>query len=244
MRYSPFAAVPLLLLVAGCGMRDKADAERYAAHGAQASRDFAATGFDRVSLRGPDNVTVKVGGPFAIHATGDAAAIERLRVGVVDGELRVERDHGTFGWQHMRGDATVTVSLPALQGASVSGSGNMRVDQVRQPKFVGGVAGSGDLDIAAIAAEDVALTVAGSGDLHVAGRASRAALTLSGSGGLVADGLDTGTLVVSAVGSGDVAARARDTAKISIIGSGDVTVKGTARCAISRLGSGDARCGG
>lgn len=243
MRLLALLPLALFLLPAACDMHERADAQNYQG-GSSGARAFTVGEFQRVALRGPDDVVVKVGGPFSVHAEGDRTVLSHLRIGVVGGELRVERDHGTFGWGVTKGSVTIFVTLPRLQAASVSGSGDMKVDKIRQGRFEGSVAGSGDLDIAMLTADEAALTVAGSGDLHVAGKARHAALTLSGSGGIGADALDTDSLTISAVGSGDIDARARTAARISIIGSGDVTVKGTAKCAVSRLGSGDAICGG
>lgn len=244
MRLLPLAPLALLLLPAACDMHERADAQGYKGGGVQGARVFMVDPFQRVSLRGPDDVVVRVGGPFSVRAEGDRAILSHLRIGVVGGELRVERDHDTFGWRAPRGSATVFVSLPRIQAATVTGSGDMKVDKVSQDRFEAAVSGSGDLGIGALLADQSAFTVAGSGDLHVVGKTGRAALTLSGSGRIEADALEADALTVSAVGSGDVAAWANGTARISVIGSGDVAVKGKAKCTVSRLGSGNAVCGG
>lgn len=208
-----------------------------------AARGFALSGFDRVVLRGPDDVTVRVGPGFAVRAAGPQAELDRLDISVVGGELRVGRLRGGWGGRsYDDGGVTVTVTLPTLRGVSVAGSGNMRVDRATAPRFQAAVAGSGDLEIGALRARAAKLDVAGSGDLAVAGMATQLDISVAGSGDIDAARLASSALTVSVAGSGDVRAATSGRAAISIVGSGDVEVRGTRNCTVSTRGSGEARC--
>ncbi|RJF93860.1 head GIN domain-containing protein [Sphingomonas cavernae] len=233
--------LPSLLLVTACSA--SADDEAPLS-GVKGDRAFAASGFDTVSLRGPDNVVVKVGGAESVSAAGDQAILDRLEIEVVDGTLRVGRKkQAGIHWGGDKGSATVTVTLPALKGANIAGSGDMSVDKVNSPGFDGSIAGSGSLSIASLAASAVDFSIAGSGDAHIAaGKADSLDVSIAGSGNLDAPALAARTADISVAGSGGVKAAVSDAADISIIGSGDVELFGNAKCSVSKVGSGNVRC--
>lgn len=229
-----------LVLLAGCGV---VHAEGHDG-GPSGSRSFNVHGFDRVALRGSDNVVVRVGGAETVTATGPQDVLDRLEIKVVDGELRIGREkHWSWGWSRDHGDTVVTVTLPRLRGAAVAGSGDMKVDNVQAPSFEGSVAGSGNLSIGTLMADAASLNIAGSGDTIVGGAAKSIDVSIAGSGNLDARGLKSERAKISIAGSGDVRAAVSGEADVSIVGSGDVDIAGTPRCKVSKLGSGDVRCG-
>jgi hypothetical protein len=238
---SRVVGIAALGLLAGCGMVSaQADA------GGGATRSFAARGFDRVSLRGSDNVVVRVGGAESVTATGPEAELEKLEIVVKDGELRVGREKQSWNWSwggRDRKPVVVTVTLPQLRGASVAGSGDMQVDRVRTASFSGGIAGSGNLQIAQLMAEAASLEIAGSGNASVSGQAKSLDVSIAGSGNLEANGLRAERAKISIAGSGDVRAQVSGEADVSIVGSGDVRIAGSPRCRVSKMGSGNVTCG-
>jgi DUF4097 and DUF4098 domain-containing protein YvlB len=230
------------VLLAGCGM---VRAESRAEDGPPGSRSFAAKGFDRVSLRGSDNVVVRVGSAESVTATGPEDVLEKLKIEVVNGELRIGREKSgwNMGWSSDRGSTTITVTVPSLRGASVAGSGDMQVDTVSAPSFDGSIAGSGNLAIASLTADAASLDIAGSGDVSVAGQTKSLDISIAGSGNLSAANLRAERAKIKIAGSGDVRAHVSGEADVSIVGSGDVTLAGNPRCRTSKMGSGDVRCG-
>lgn len=222
-----------LALLAGCS----------SGASAQAQRSFQTGGFDRIDLAGSPDVVVAVGGGPSVRAEGDADAVERLEIAVVDGALRIGMRPGGGSWGgHRR--VTVHVTVPSLRAASIEGSGDMRVDRVEGARFAGRIAGSGDLDVAALRVGEASFSVQGSGDISAAGAAQRATLAIAGSGGMALGGFEAGDATISLAGSGDIALRATRTAAIELDGSGDVVINGPARCTINKSGSGEVRCGG
>ncbi|OQW47333.1 MAG: hypothetical protein A4S16_08865 [Proteobacteria bacterium SG_bin6] len=208
---------------------------------AQTSRDYPVDGFRAVELRGPQRVTVRVGGAFAVRASGTAAALADLDIRRDGDRLVIRRTRQ--GWLDKRDIAQVEVTLPAIERASVSGSGDMNVDRVNTPRFAAAVAGSGDLRIGSLATRDAALSVSGSGDLWVSGRADAAQMSVTGSGDLHGDQLTLTRAQASVTGSGDLRAQVHGNAQVSLIGSGDIDLGAGARCTISKMGSGSVRCG-
>lgn len=212
--------------------------------GPSGSRSFGVQGFDRVSLRGSDNVVVKVGAAESVNATGPQNILDKLKVEVVDGELRVGREKSA--WNISWGDhdpVVITVTLPRIRGASVAGSGDMKVDTVQIASFSGSVAGSGNLSVGSLQADSASFDIAGSGDASVAGAAKSVDISIAGSGDLDAKGLKADRAKISIAGSGDVSAQVTGDADVSIVGSGDVVLSGHPRCKISKMGSGEVTCG-
>lgn len=235
-----------LAALAACnhGSAQDRQAERSGVDGA---RDFALADFDKVNLRGPDDVTVEVGPGFAVRAEGDTGELENLKIEVIDGELRIgrESDRDWFSWgNHDSSGVRVHVTMPAIRGASIAGSGDMRVDRVAAEAFDGAIAGSGSLTLAALEAQRATFDIAGSGDLSAAGTARAVEVNIAGSGNVGAGELRAERLEASLVGSGNVEAFVTGEARADIMGSGDVTVRGGARCTSNAMGSGELRCQG
>ena len=232
MRLAP--AVPAQLLLA------------LPAAAAAAERDYPVSGFRGVDLRGPDQVTVRTGAGFSVHASGPDAALDALTV-TREGDMMVirrrQQQGWSWGWSKRNNIARLVVTLPAIERASVSGSGDLAVDRASGPRFAGQVRGSGDLRIGTLAVEQLSLAVTGSGDIRVSGKARSGDVSVTGSGNLHGEQLHLDQASVAVRGSGDVRAVVQGPAQVSIAGSGDVDLGPGARCTVSKVGSGDARCG-
>jgi hypothetical protein len=236
------AAFATLVLLAACHGHGEARDESggggaIIGEGGHITRDFALSGFDRINVQGPDDVTVQIGGTTAIHAEGDASAVNKLKIEVVDGELRIGRTEG-----YSTGEAKISVTLPAIKAVALTGSGDMRVDRASGDHFKAMLGGSGNLDIGQLSAKEASFALSGSGDATLIGKADKASFAVTGSGDVNGGGLQTVTADISAQGSGNVELRASSAARISIMGSGDVKVRGTTNCAVNKMGSGDADC--
>jgi hypothetical protein len=231
---------PIAILAAACSAGAREGDEQPS--GAQGQRNFEVGAFQSVSLEGSHDVIVTVGGAPSVRAEGDAEALQRLDVRVENGALKIGTRRGGGWFSHDHGHVTVHVTAPALSGASIGGSGDMRIDRVQAPRFAASIGGSGDMEIGALRARQASFSIAGSGGIRAAGQADEADISIAGSGSVSGESLQTRRADVSIVGSGDVSLRASEAVDASIMGSGDVNVTGTARCNVSRLGSGDVHC--
>lgn len=214
--------------------------------GPTVSRNYQVGSFDQIEVAGPYNVQVRTGSNPSVSAKGSQKMIEHLVVEVRDGKLEIhsERQKGWFhtGWS-FRGNVDLIVTVPQLRGASIAGSGDIKVDQIKGDTFEGEIAGSGGLEVATLDVQTLKLAVAGSGGTKVGtGRAQNAKFEIAGSGDIDAKGVQAQTADVSIAGSGNVAANATGTADVSIMGSGDVQLTGGAKCKISKAGSGNVSC--
>ena len=230
------------LAVAACGVT--ADASE-GGSGESVRRSFDVGAFDSVGLAGSHDVVVQVGGPVSVRAEGDPDIIDKLDIRVDGSTLKIGTRKGvSWGMDFMRNrkPVTVYVTVPSLAGASIAGSGDLKVDRVEGDRFKGSIAGSGDLQVAAMRVGDAEFAVAGSGDIRAAGSAQRLQAKVAGSGDLDLSGLEAQQAEVSVAGSGDVRARATRTANVSVAGSGNVTMAGGAQCTVKKRGSGAVNC--
>ena len=214
--------------------------------GPTVSRNYQVGSFDQIEVAGPYNVEVRTGSKPSVSAQGSQKLIEHMVVEVRGGKLEIhpERQKGWFhtGW-NFRGKVDLTVTVPQLRGASIAGSGDIKVDRVKGDSFEGEIAGSGGLDVGALDVQTLKLAIAGSGGTKIgSGRAQNAKFEIAGSGDIDAKGVQAQTANVSIAGSGNIAANATGTADVSIMGSGDVQMTGGAKCKISKAGSGNVSC--
>lgn len=235
MRILILMAVPL----AACSMA----VDGAAASGPTSSRDFPVSGFTAVDLAGSDNVQVRVGPAFTVHAEGPAKTLERLEITRVGDTLKIRRKP-SFGFQWGGKSARIVVTMPAIKAARVTGSGDLSVDHVVADSFTASATGSGSLNIGALDVKTGEFSVAGSGDIKASGRAADLSMSVSGSGDIGAKGVRAAHARVSVVGSGDASATVNGTADVSIVGSGDVDLGAGAKCTVSKMGSGEVSCGG
>jgi hypothetical protein len=165
------------------------------------TRDVAP--FTSVDLAGSNNVTIQVGAEQAVRVHADDNLVRRVTTTVRDGELVID-NRGSFRTQVLM---TVEVSVPRLDGLTVSGSGNVSVQGVRADAF--------------------GVRLPGSGNIVVTGTADRLTATLDGSGQLQLTNLvaTDATAVVS--GSGVIRLTATGSLSASISGSGTIQYGGS-----------------
>ena len=173
-------------------------------------------------------------------------ALERLDIRVENGALKIgSRRDGWFVRGH-RGGVTVHVSVPSLDGASIAGSGDMRVDRGRGARpSTAEIAGSGDMEIGALRARRANFDDRRLGR-HPRRRQRRRGRHRRSPARATPASMRSQTrrASVSVAGSGNVSLRATEAVEGSLMGSGNLTVHGSARCSVSKMGSGEVRCGG
>jgi hypothetical protein len=213
--------------------------------GPATTRNYQVGAFDRLEVAGPYDVTVTTGSAPSVRASGGERAIERMVVEVKGGTLSIhtkKRSGFNFGWSNSH-PVKLTVTVPALAGAEIAGSGDITVNKVAGDSFDAGVAGSGNLRVGEINVKRLKAGIAGSGEIHAGrGRAAAANYEIAGSGDIDGGAVVAETASVSIAGSGNVSAHATGNASVEIAGSGDVRVTGGAKCSISKAGSGNVQC--
>ncbi len=211
-----------------------------------AERSFTVENFDRLSVAGPHDVEVRVGGKPSVRAFGEPEDLDRLKIETMRGRLEIGSKSKGWGWGWRDGKATsklrLLVTAPSLREVSLAGSGNVGVDHIHGSALKADIAGSGSLRLGMVEAKRVEASIAGSGSIVAAGRCGTLVANIAGSGDLRLGGLACKTLDANIAGSGNIEARTTATADISIMGSGDVRVTGGAKCKVGKMGSGKAHC--
>lgn len=197
--------------------------------------------FDTITLDGPDTVDVRRGAYFAVRVEGPSDVRERLTFRRDDNVLRIGRKP-VGAWTPQTGIARIHITMPIIQAATLSGPGNIAIDQGAAP-FVATVSGSGDMTIGQLQGDKATLTMSGSGSIAAAGSVRELALSVAGSGQIKAEQVRADAATVSVTGSGDVAARVDGPARVSLVGSGSASLGRDARCIVTRTGSGEVHCG-
>ena len=229
-----------LLPLVACGNNANIEGADVPARGSGMSRSYDVRDFTAVKLAGSDDVDVRVGGGFSVRAEGDPQILDKITVTRDGDRLTISRRRS---WTWQRGNARVYVTMPRLTAASLDGSGNLTIDQVRGGSFDARLAGSGNLRIGQVATDSLGLSLAGSGNIATAGQTGQFALNLAGSGNVDAARLVARQAAIKSAGSGDIRATVRGPATVSLAGSGDVDLGGGARCTVRKAGSGTVRCG-
>lgn len=231
-----------IMLSLGCAVA-VAGCSAVAGVGDAVTRPFAASGFDAVRVGGSDTVNIVRGTMASVVARGDAAQLDRLDIRTDGTTLVIGRKSSmSIGWSGK--PVVVTVTMPSIRAAEVSGSADVSVDRAEGAAFAGSVSGSAGLKIADLRAATTKLQVSGSGSIDAAGETGTLTADVSGSGDLDARALKAESATIAVSGSGGAKAFARQSATLSVGGSGNIEVAGTTRCTISERGSGSARCTG
>jgi hypothetical protein len=228
------------LTLGGCG---RGGAEQ----GPEETRSFALRDFDRVTLNGADDVNVIYGRDFAVVAAGPQNALDRLDIRK-DGTTLVvgqKEDKGwTIGWDKHKSAAIVTVTLPLIRAATLSGAGDMNVASATpEDAFTARLSGSGNMTVANSRAKAVDLTLTGAGSMKLRGLADSVTAQLTGSGSMDAVALTARGVTVDLSGAGSISASASELATGTLSGVGNVDIAGSARCAVRKTGIGEVRCG-
>jgi len=223
MRYALFSA---LLLIA--------------APAQAAERNYSVTGFDRVRVDGPYQVTLKTNvAPFA-RASGSQASLDGVSI-KVEGRTLVVRADSSGGWGGYpgegRGPVTIEVGTHELANAWINGPGALYIDKVKGLSFDLAIQGSGVARVDAVDVDQLRLGISGAASSRVAGRALKLTATVRGSSSLDAEALEVRDAVIGAEGPALVRANVSGTAKVDALGLAAVTLAGSPSCTVKTQGS-------
>ena len=145
---SPRPSIAAAAATAGCGHARGEDG------GPTVSRNYQVGDFQQIEVAGPYDVEVRTGAQAQRLGARVAKSCSSKTVVEVKGDKLVihpEEQHGLFhfGWS-THGKASFVVTVPQLSGATIAGSGDIKVDKVQGDTFEGEVAGSGGLNVAAL----------------------------------------------------------------------------------------------
>lgn len=206
-------------------------------NGERASEERALSDFTAVDNSGELDVLVEQGEQFEVTVSIDDNLIDRVDTYVVGDTLRI-RTRGEIA--HLVKGPHVRVTMPALTGARVSGSGELEAFDFPDSEAVDlQVSGSGGLSWQGTALELTA-SVSGSGDLALEGSADVLELRVSGAGDARARSCEVVDAYVKVSGAGDASVNVSGELEAEVSGAGDLTVYGHPHFARrTRSGAGD-----
>jgi hypothetical protein len=135
---------------------------------------------------------------------------------------------------------TITIHSPNIIQLSISGSGNINVQNAIATKSLDVlVSGSGDVSIPSLTAQSLNADISGSGNVSISGGSvSDEYFSVNGSGDIDALSLTSSTSRVKVSGSGNILVTVLQSLTATISGSGNVKYKGTPAIEADVTGSG------
>lgn len=170
--------------------------------GVTASETRTVPSFTAVDLAGTNEMTVQVGQPQQVIVRADENLLDQV-VTEVDGGVLVVSDRGSFT---TRSPMSVTVTVPSLRSATLSGTGQ--------------------LVVTGVAADTFTARLPGTGTMVASGRADRVDVSVSGEGALMLDSLLATDATVTVGGAGSVAIHASGSLRATVSGTGSVVYTG------------------
>ena len=195
------------------------------------TRSYTVTGFERIRVEGPYQVSLKTGvSPFA-SATGSTDALDALSLDV-EGRTLVIRRKASNKSKAATGLVTISVGTHELGQASLSGSGGLAIDGVKGHAFQLSVAGSGAAEIGKVSVDRLRVSLSGSAAAVLGGNAQEASFSLRGTSSLQALDLSAKAATIAATGPSTVRVTATNTAKVTAAGLATVELAGAPACSV------------
>ena len=199
------------------------------------------SGFSEVAFAVSGEVFIDIGDKYSVVLEGDRNYISEIETKVYGGELKIKREKW---FDSGNKKVVVRITMPKLEGISVSGSGKVTVnDPLRGGDLDIGISGSGKAFLKEVALQRAECSISGSGSLIIAGSGTIGSLEIhiSGSGDYLGEATRVGTLEVNISGSGRCDCYVTDMLRAAISGSGSVIYSGNPKIDAAVSGSGKVR---
>lgn len=211
-RIPVFVAMTAILAISSCTK------ERIRGSGPVTTETRNVAGFTAVSVAGSTNVYITQGAVFKVEVKGYSNLLPHFETKLLNNTLQLgfKRD------VNVKNDNTdVYITMPALTGLSISGSGNIST--------TGAFNGNTDFNT----------RIDGSGNIHFSsGTIQNFYSTIAGSGSIYAIGMIADKADINTSGSGNTEITATSQLKVRIDGSGNVYYRGTPVISTTITGSG------
>lgn len=186
------------------------------------------SGFTGVSLSISADIYLSQASDYKFEIEGDADYLKEIETVVEDNVLKIKtKDHFNFSFHDKK--VKIYISMPQIASLSVSGSGDILAQTaIKSSDLKIKISGSGNVKIENLSVKNLDLGISGSGDIKMAGTdvAESASYSISGSGDIDNQGLQCKKVDIKVSGSGDVRVWAIDELDAKVSGSGDVYYKG------------------
>ncbi len=199
------------------------------------------SGFSEVAFAVSGEVFIDLGDGYSVVLEGDREYIREIETKVYGDELRIKRDKW---FDSGNKKVVVRITMPALDGISVSGSGKVTVnDPLRGEDLDIGISGSGKAFLKDVSLQEAECSISGSGSLIIDGSGTVGSLeiNISGSGDYLGEATRVGTLEANISGSGSCRCYVTEMLRAAISGSGSIIYSGNPKIDAAVSGSGKVR---
>jgi hypothetical protein len=178
------------------------------------------SGFSGISLGIHADLYLSQGSPQKVVIQASEDDLARIETSVKSGHLQIKCDSHNARFR----DVKIWITVPDIEALNVSGSGTiMSETPISSNELELKVSGSGNLKIGELKGDEVDASISGSGNIHLAGTADELGVSISGSGSMMAGGLKVDECDARISGSGRCEVDATGELKAAISGSGSVT---------------------
>lgn len=181
-----------------------------AAMAAESTQTFEVKGFTGIEVDGHVGLDVSVGEKFAVKVSGREADMERLRVEVRDGVLRIYKERRKRGSRRQRSrELQATIALPKLNSVDIDGMSDAKIRNIDSDNF--------------------SLSVDGHGELTLSGKCGTSVIDIDGHAEIEGREFKCKNVSLSVDGHGEIELYAGETLAVDISGHGDVEIYGNPR---------------
>ena len=226
------------------------------------SRTFQFTNINRVSFSALGTIRLIQGDEESVLVEGSEEALEHVKISQENGTILV-RLYTWYDFLFIPRSAAYTIRVKNLESFTISGSaemdcdgivaddsafelntsgsGRVRINELKSRDLNISSSGSGNYDIRLVETNHLKAAISGSGNYRLAGSAETVSLHISGSGEIEAADLASKTSEVHISGSGRITTQVSDQLDVHISGAGDVIYTGDPKVNHSISGSGKVR---
>lgn len=199
--------------------------------------------FSKISLKISANVYVLQDAKQSVRIVADQETLEQIITEVKDRTLHIRFPNNNILKRWNPGKIDIYISVPEIDGLSLSGSGDIISDKINARILDLLVSGSGNIKIQQLTSEKVTANISGSGNivLKEGGIAKELSARISGSGNVDARGFEAENVNVQTSGSGNCHVVSNGVIKARISGSGNVYYGGNPAIDSSVSGSGSVK---
>jgi hypothetical protein len=181
-----------------------------AAIAAENTQTFDVVGFTGIEVDGHVELNVSVGEKFFVEISGREVDMERLRVEVEDGVLRIYKERRKRGSRRGRSKKLhATIRLPKLNSLEIDGMS--------------------DAEIRNIDSDNFSLSVDGHGEINLSGKCGTSEIDVDGHAEIDGREFKCQNVSLDVDGHGEIEIYAGETLEVDIDGHGNVEIYGNPR---------------
>lgn len=195
---------------------------------AQQREERKVSGFNGIALSISADIYLTQASDYKVEIEAEVDYLEKIET-VVSGDVLKIKNKDHFNFEFHSKKVKIYISMPQVNSLTISGSGDIIAQTpIKTEKLDVAISGSGNVKIENLAVKNIEMSISGSGDIYFAGSdiAESSKYSISGSGDINTENLQTKKVEIHVSGSGDVRVWAVDELDAKVSGSGDVYYKG------------------